>query len=153
MSKVQAIPDNYTRVTPYICVQDADAAIQFYVEVFGAEERMRIEMGEGVIGHAEIVLGDSVIMLSSPFPDMNVHDPEHYGGSPVNLSLYVEDVDATFAKAIEHGAKEVDAITDQFWGDRSGKLLDPWGHVWSLATHIEDVSPEEMEKRAAAAFG
>lgn len=153
MSTVKAIPDNYPRITPYLCVADASAAIQFYCEVFNGHERMRIEMGEGVIGHAEVGIGDGVIMLSTPFPDMDIHDPSHYGGSPVNLHLYVEDVDATFAKALEHGAKEIMAVEDQFWGDRSGKVQDPWGHIWSLATHIEEVSAEEMEKRSAEAFG
>lgn len=146
------IPENYPRISTYLCVNNASDAIAFYCEVFGATERMRMEM-MGSIGHAEIEIGDSLIMLSDPFPDMGAQPPESYGGTPVHMSMYVDDVDATFAKAIEHGAESISEPENQFWGDRSGKVKDPWGHVWGIATHVEDVSPEEMDQRAKAAFG
>lgn len=148
----KAIPDNYTRVTPYLCVDNANDAMAYYCKIFGATERMRMDMG-GTIGHAELQIGDSVIMLSDPFPDMGVKTPQEYGGSPVTLNIYVEDVDTTMAAAIEHGATEVMPATDQFWGDRSGKITDPWGHTWHIATHIEDVSAADMQQRAAEMFG
>jgi PhnB protein len=153
MSDVKPIPDGYPRITPYLCVDDAEAAIGFYAEVFGARERMRLPMPDGGIGHAELEVGaDALIMLSSEAPEMGVRSPKSIGGSPVMISIYVEDVDAVFAKALDAGATETRAPEDQFYGDRAGQFEDPFGHRWGVATHIEDISPEEMSKRAAEAF-
>ena len=149
---VKPIPDDYPRVIPYLCIAGAAKAIDFYSEVFGAKERMRMPGAPNQpdsIGHAEIQIGDSVIMLSDEFPDMGQKGPKQFGGSPVTLSVYVEDVDDTFKRAIKAGAKERRAVEDQFYGDRSGQFEDPFGHVWHVATHIEDVTPEEMNKRMA----
>lgn len=147
---VKPIPDGSPRVIPYLCIDGAAAAIDFYKDVLGATERMRMPGDKpDSIGHAELELGDSVIMLSDPFPDMGNLDPKAIGGSPVFLSVYTEDVDATFAKALKLGAKELRAPENQFYGDRSGQFEDPWGHRWNVATHVEDVSPEEMSKRVA----
>jgi PhnB protein len=148
MADVNPIPEGYPQVTPYLIADGADAAIDFYQEVFGATERMRMGGPDGTIGHAEIQIGDSVIMLADPFPDMGAVDPKSLGGSPVTISVYVEDVDATFAKALERGATEDRAIENQFYGDRSGQFTDPFGHRWSVASHVEDVPPDEMERRA-----
>jgi PhnB protein len=153
MSSVAPIPDNYPRLSPYLCVDGADAAIAFYREVFGGTERMRLGAPGGKVGHAEIQLGDSVVMVSDEWPDMGIHGPGAYGGTAVTLGVYVEDVDAVVATALERGATLVRPIEDQFYGDRSGQILDPWGHRWSVATHIEDVPPDEMGRRAAAMMG
>lgn len=153
MAPVNPIPDDYPRVTPYLCVDGATAAIEFYGQVFGAKERMRIPGPNGTIGHAELQIGDGVIMLSDEYSDMGIRGPKAIGGSPVTLSIYVEDVDATFDQAIQAGAKALRAVEDQFYGDRSGQFEDPFGHRWSVATHVEDVSPEEMGRRAAEAMG
>lgn len=153
MSDVKPIPDGYPRITPYLCVDDAEAAIGFYAEVFGARERMRLPMPDGDIGHAELEVGDdALLMLSSEAPEMGVRAPKSIGGSPVMISIYVEDVDAVFAKALEAGATQTRAPEDQFYGDRAGQFEDPFGHRWGVATHTEDISPEEMSKRAAEAF-
>ncbi len=150
---VQPIPDGYPRVTPYLCVDGAAAAIEFYGSVFGTTERMRLEGPDGTIGHAEIEVGGSVIMLSDPFEELGVHSPTTIGGSPVTMHLYVEDVDGVHARALAAGATELRPLTDQFYGDRSCLILDPFGHRWDLATHIEDMDPEEMARRAAEAMG
>ncbi|MCU1350942.1 MAG: hypothetical protein JWM05_151 [Acidimicrobiales bacterium] len=147
---VSAIPDEYPQLSPYLCVDGAAAAIDFYREVFGATERMRLPGPGDTIGHAEVQIGSAVVMLSDPFPDMGARDPKEIGGTPVTLSLYVDDVDDVFARALEAGATELRAVSDQFYGDRSGQFVDPFGHRWSVATHVEDVSPDEMAVRAAA---
>jgi PhnB protein len=144
------IPDGYRTVTPYLIVGGAAKAIDFYKRAFGAKERMRLASPTGQIGHAEIEIGDSVIMLADEFPQMGAKSPQTIGGSPVGICLYVEKVDDRFKQALAAGAKEVRPVKDQFYGDRSGTLLDPFGHQWTIATHIEDVSPAEIEKRFAA---
>jgi PhnB protein len=146
---VKPVPDGYSQLTPYLCVDGAAAAIDWYGDVFGAKERMRMDGPDGKVGHAELQLGDSVIMLADEYPEMGNLGPRSVGGSPVTLSLYVEDVDAVHAKALAKGATELRPVEDQFYGDRMGQLLDPFGHRWSVGTHIEDVSPEEMDRRAA----
>jgi PhnB protein len=152
MTAVKAIPDNYPRVTAYLAIDGASDAIEFYKTVFGAQERFRMPQPDGTIGHAEIQLGDSVIMMSDAFPEMGIVDPKKLGGTPVTLSVYVEDADATFGNAIKAGAKQLQPVQDKFYGDRAGQFEDPWGHRWNVMTHVEDISPEEMEKRAEA-FG
>ncbi|MEU8530972.1 VOC family protein [Streptomyces sp. NPDC048629] len=149
---VQPVPEDYPRITPYLCVDGAAAAIDFYVSVLGANERMRMPAPGGRIGHAELALGNSVVMLADEFPDMEFRSPKAIGGSPVTLHVYVEDVDAVFAKALAQGAKELRAVKDEFYGDRTGQFEDPFGHRWNVATHIEDVPADEMEKRAAEAM-
>jgi PhnB protein len=153
MAKVKPIPDEYPRVIPYLCVDDGNAAIDFYSSVLGAKERMRMGGPDGKVGHAELDLGDSVVMLSDEFPDMGGKSAKTIGGSPVTIMIYVEDVDDVFKRAVQKGAKEIRPVEDQFYGDRSGQFEDPFGHLWNVATHVEDVPPEEMEKRAAAAMG
>ena len=143
------IPDGYHSVTPYLIVDDAAKAIEFYRNAFGAEEKFRLPMGEK-IGHAEIKIGDSFIMLADEFPDMGHLGPTSRGGTTVSLMIYVEDVDSAYPKAIAAGAKEDRPVEDQFWGDRMGSLTDPFGHKWSLATHVEDVSEEQMQERMRA---
>ncbi|HET6663847.1 MAG TPA: VOC family protein [Acidimicrobiales bacterium] len=146
---VKPIPDGYPRVSPYLVVDGAQKAIEFYTTVLGATERMRMPGPDGRIGHAELQVGDSVIMLADEFPDMGAKGPSAYGGSPVSISVYVEDVDATFDKATGAGATVVRPLENQFYGDRSATFDDPFGHRWTIATHVEDVSPEEMGRRAA----
>jgi PhnB protein len=153
MAKVKPIPDGYPQVMPYLCVDNAVAAIDFYTKVLGAKERMRMPSPDGTIGHAELQIGDSVIMLSDEYPDMGVRSAKSIGGSPVTLSVYVEDVDGVFDLAVTSGAKALRPVQDQFYGDRSGQFEDPFGHRWSVATHIEDISPDEMAKRATEAMG
>ncbi|MGI9600332.1 MAG: VOC family protein [Acidimicrobiales bacterium] len=150
---VNPLPDNYPRVNPYLAIDGAAAAIEFYVAVFGATERMRIADPSGKIGHTEIEIGDSVIMISDEYPEMNVLGPLTVGGTPTWLLVYVPDVDATFQKAIELGATEIRPVEDQFFGDRTGQFVDPWGHRWGVASHIEEVAPDEMERRAAEEMG
>jgi PhnB protein len=147
---VKPIPDGYTALTPYLIVDGAAGAIEFYQKIFGAVELFRLADPSGRIGHAELMINDSRIMLADEFPNMGARGPSSFGGSPVRMLLYVDDVDATVARAIAAGAKLVRPIEDQFYGDRAGGLEDPFGHYWHLATHIEDVSPEEMSRRAAA---
>ena len=146
---VKPIPEGYHAVTPYLVIKGATAAIDYYKKVFGATERMRMDAPGGTVGHAELVIGDSTIMLADEFPDMGFRSPKTLGGSPVSLVLYVADVDTVFKRAVGAGAKELRPVADQFYGDRMGTLEDPFGHVWSVATHTEDVSPDEMQRRAA----
>jgi PhnB protein len=146
---VKAIPEGYSSLTPYLVMKNAGAAIDFYKSVFGATERMRMPAPEGKIGHAELQIGDSVLMMADEHPQMGFVGPETIGGTPVSLMLYVADVDAVWSKAIAAGAKELRPVQNQFYGDRTGTLQDPFGHVWTVGTHVEDVSPEEMERRAA----
>ncbi len=153
MANVQPIPEGYPQVTPYLCVDGAAAAIDFYGAVFGATERMRMPGPDGRIGHAELQLGDSVIMLADESPEIGFRSPKAIGGSPVTLSVYADDVDAVVARAEQAGATVLRPVEDQFYGDRSGEFEDPFGHRWSVATHVEDVSPEEMGRRAAEAMG
>ena len=147
------VPDNYPRVTPYLCIDGAAAAIDFYKKAFGATERMRMGGPEGKIGHAEIEIEGGLIMLADEYPDMNFRSAKALGGSPVTVHIYVADVDAFCARAAAAGATILRAVADQFYGDRSCQLTDPFGHSWSVATHVEDVSPEEMQKRAAKLGG
>ena len=146
---VNPIPDGYQAVTPYLIVSGAARALDFYTQVFGATEIMRMP-GPNGIAHAEIRIGDSVVMLADESPDMGYKGPVALGGSPVSLMLYVADVDATFQRAIAAGAVQQRPVRDQFYGDRSGTLEDPFGHVWTVATHIEDVAPDEIDRRLAA---
>lgn len=144
---VKPIPDGYHAVTPYLIVRDADRALAFYRQAFGATECYRLEGPGGRIGHAEIKIGDSMVMLADEHPEMGARGPESLGGSPVHLLLYVEDVDAQVPRAVAAGAKVVRPLKDQFYGDRSATLEDPFGHSWTLATHKEDVPPAEMRRR------
>ncbi len=153
MANVKPIPDGYPQVSPYLSVDDAGAAIDFYSSVLGAKERMRMADPDGRIGHAELQLGDSVIMLADEYPDIGIRGPKAIGGSPVTLSVYVEDVDAVFDRALAAGAKSLRPPKNEFYGDRSGQFEDPFGHRWSVASHVEDVSPEEMERRSATEQG
>jgi PhnB protein len=153
MAKVNPIPDGYPRVTPYLCIDGASAAIDFYSKVFGATERVRMPGPDGRIGHAELQFGDSLIMLADEYPEMGIRGPKAVGGTPVTISVYVEDVDGVFDRAVELGAKALRQVEDQFYGDRSGQFEDPYGHRWSVASHIEDVPPDEMAKRAAETAG
>lgn len=140
------IPEGYHSVTPYLIVDDAAGAIEFYKKAFGAEEKYRLPMGDR-IGHAEIKIGDSFVMLADEFPDMGHLSPKSRGGATSSIVLYVNDVDTAFPKAIEAGATQDRPIEDQFWGDRMGSLTDPFGHKWSLATHTEDVPESELDAR------
>lgn len=150
-TKVQPIPEGYHTATPYLIVNRGAEAIEFYKKAFGANEIMRLAQPDGRIGHAEIRIGDSVIMLADEHPQMGSRSPESIGGSPVSILLYVEDVDAVFNQAVAAGATIQRPVRDQFYGDRTGGIMDPFGHSWYIATHIEDVAPEEMKKRASAA--
>jgi PhnB protein len=152
-SKVKPIPEGYHSLTPYLIIKNAADAIEFYKKAFGATELFRIDQPDGKIGHAEIKIGDSPIMLSDEFPEMGHRGPQSLGGSAVSLMLYVEDVDAVVNRATTAGAKLDRPVEDKFYGDRAGSLTDPFGHIWHIGTHKEDVSPQEMEKRAAAAAG
>ena len=146
------IPDNYPRLTPYLIVDGAGAAIDFYCSVLGAQESLRMPAPDGRIGHAELRLGDSMIMLADENAQMEVRGPRAIGGTPVSLHVYVEDSDAVFERAVQAGAKSLRAVEDRFYGDRSGQFEDPFGHRWDVSTHVEDVPAEEMSKRAAAAM-
>jgi PhnB protein len=150
---VKAIPEGYHTVTPYLVVDGAARAIEFYKEAFGAKELFRMAGPDGQVGHAEIMIGDSHVMLSDEHPQMNARGPQSFGGSPVSFVLYVADVDASVERAVAAGAKLTRPVADQFYGDRTGGVEDPFGHAWYIATHIEDVSPEELQRRAAAAHG
>ena len=148
------IPDGYHTVTPYLIVRGAAEAIDFYKAAFGATELFRMaDPATGKVGHAEIRIGDSHVMLADEHPEMGARSPQSFGGSPVSLMLYVEDVDATVGRAVEAGAKLTRPVADQFYGDRTGGVTDPFGHAWYVATHVEDVPYEELQKRAAAAHG
>ena len=149
---VRPIPEGYHSVTPYLAVDDAAKAIDFYKEAFGAEEFVRMPGPDGKIAHAELQIGDSKLMLSDPFPQSNVRPPSERGGPTASVFLYVEDVDAIFEQAQGAGAEVVSELEDMFWGDRFGTLSDPFGHVWSIATHKEDLSEEEMAERSKAAM-
>src|SRR6059058_728547 len=149
--KTKYIPEGYHTATPYLIVNGAGRAIEFYKQAFGATEVMRIGAPGGKVGHAEIKIGDSHIMLADEHPEMDARSPQTIGGSPISLVLYVEDVDATVSQAVEAGAKLTRPVANQFYGDRTGGVEDPFGHTWYVATHVEDVSEEEMKKRAAAA--
>ena len=153
MATVKPIPDGYPRVTPYLHVDGASKAIEFYRTVFGAKERMRMAAPDGRIGHAELEIGNSMIMVADEHPDMNIRGPKSVGGTPVTVLVYVEDVDRAFERALKAGAKELRPVQNQFYGDRSGQFEDPFGHQWNVATHVEDVSPDEMAKRAAKTMG
>jgi len=144
---VKPVPEGYHTVTPYLVMKGASEAIDFYTKVFGAKEVVRMDGPGGSIGHAEIMIGDSFIMLADESPEMGFQGPEAVGGTPVSLVIYIEDVDAVFARALAAGATEKKPLKDQFYGDRSGTITDPFGHVWTISTHKEDVSPEEMDKR------
>ena len=150
---VNPIPTDYPRLSPYLVIDGASDAIAFYTEVLGATERARMPGPEGRIGHAELASGNSILMLSDEWPDMGFVGPKAVGATPVSLMLYVEDVDDVFKRAVEAGAKELSAVKDEFYGDRSGSIEDPFGHRWTLATHVEDVPADEMARRAAEAMG
>lgn len=152
MSDVKAIPDGYEGITPYLICRNAAGAIDFYKRAFGAQELFRIDSPE-MIGHAELKIGNSIIMLADEHPEMGATSPQSIGGSPVSLMIYVEDVDAFTEKAIAEGLEVLKPVSDQFYGDRSGHFRDPFGHLWAFATHIEDISPEELGRRAAAMHG
>jgi PhnB protein len=148
---VSAIPEGYHSVTPYLLIDGAAEAIRFYEKAFGAVEVLRMPMGDR-IAHAEVKIGNSHVMLSDEWPDMGLLGPQKRGGATASLMIYLPDVDAAFARALEAGAREERPPEDQFWGDRMGTVIDPFGHRWTLATHIEDVSEEEMHRRMAEAF-
>ena len=150
--KVRAVPEGYHSVTPYLVLRQASDAIEFDKKAFDAAEVFRMPGPDGAIAHAEIRIGDSQIMMCEENPQMGAQSPQALGGSPANLFLYVEDVDAAYKKAVDAGATATMPPQDMFWGDRYGKLVDPYGHEWSIATHIEDVTPEQMAERAQAAF-
>ena len=150
MANVKPVPDGYHTLTPYIVVDGAADAIAFYQKAFGAQEIYRMPGPGGKVMHAEIQIGDSRLMLSDAIPEMGGRSPKSLGGSPASILIYVRDVDAAFARAVGAGATVDMPLMDMFWGDRYGKVKDPFGHLWQLATHVEDVSPEEMGKRAAA---
>jgi PhnB protein len=149
---VQPIPEGYHSLTPYLAVEDADKAIEFYKDAFGAQELLRMPGPDGKIAHAELEIGDSKLMLSDPFPQSNVKPPSERGGPTASIFMYVEDVDAIFEQGQRAGAKVVSELEDLFWGDRFGTLSDPFVHVWSIATHKEDLSEEEMAERSKAAM-
>jgi len=148
---VDPIPSDYPRVCPYLIVDGAADAIEFYARVLGATERVRMPGPEGRVGHAELQLGDSIIMVADAYPEMDIRGPKDIGGSPITMTVYVEDVDATFTAALADGASSVQPVEDKFYGDRAGQFEDPFGHRWSVMSHIEDVTPEEMTRRAGAA--
>lgn len=154
MANVKPIPDGYHAVTPYLAIAGAAKAIEFYKQAFGAKERFRMPSPDGAgVGHAELQIGDSVLMLADEFPAMDFHGPRKGEGTSVMLHLYVSDVDATQARAIRAGARELRPVKDQFYGDRSGTIEDPFGHLWSIATHKEDLTPDQIARRAAEEFG
>jgi PhnB protein len=149
-AKTKPVPEGYHHITPYLIIKGAAAAMDFYKDVFGATEIMRMAQPDGRIGHAEMKMGDSIIMLADEYPEMDIVSPTSLGNSPVGILLYVDDCDSTFNKAVSRGAKVNKPLADQFYGDRSGTVIDPFGHKWTIATHVEDVLPEEMERRMAA---
>jgi PhnB protein len=149
---MKPIPDGYERITPYLTVDDANAAIAFYKRAFGATERGRMDAPGGKIGHAELEIRGSLIMLSDALPQFATRSPKDLGGTSASVFMYVEDVDAVVKQAVDAGATVETDVTDQFWGDRFGAIKDPFGHVWGIATHVEDVPAEEMAERAKAAM-
>ena len=152
MPDVKPIPDGYEGITPYLICKNADAAIDFYKRAFGAEELFR--MGKpGMVGHAELKIRDAIFMLADEFPDMGALSPQSIGGTPVSLYIYVDDVDKFTEKAVAEGLKVLKPVANQFYGDRSGAFEDPFGHKWGFATHVEDLTPEELNERAKAAHG
>jgi PhnB protein len=153
-NKVKPIPENYPALTPYLCCKNAAAAIEFYKNAFGAreEESARMTTPDGKIGHSEIRIGNALIMLADESPQMNFRSPQSIGGSPVTLHLYVNDVDEIAKRAVAAGAKLVQPVSNMFYGDRAGSIEDPFGHVWYIATHKEDLSPDEFKKRAASYY-
>ena len=150
---VKPIPEGYHTVTPYLIIEGAADAIEFYQKAFGATELFRFPAPDGKVGHAEIKIGDSPVMLADAYPAMGYNGAKSLGGSPVSLMIYVDDVDAIFDRAVAAGATVKEGLSDKFYGDRMGTVIDPFGHVWHIATHKEDVPFEEMEKRAKAAGG
>jgi len=152
MANVKPIPEGYHSLTPYLIIDGAADAIEYYKKAFGATELFRMDHG-GKIGHAELKIGDSPIMLADENLEMGFRGPKALGGTPISLMIYVDDVDTIYPRALEAGGVEMKPLQDQFYGDRSGTLTDPFGHVWTVATHKEDVTPEEMDKRMAAAHG
>jgi PhnB protein len=146
------IPEGYNTVAPYLAVEDAAQAIEYYTRAFGAKERTRMQGPDGKIAHAEVEIGDSVVMLSDPFPQFAARPPKELGGTSVSVFMYVEDVDAVVKQAVDAGATITVEVADQFWGDRFGTITDPFGHVWGIATHVEDVPEEEMAERAKEAM-
>lgn len=149
-SAVKPIPEGYHSVTPYLVVKGAVRAIEFYEKAFGARQLFRMMGPDGRVGHAELEIGDSRLMLADEHPEIGARSPQSIGGSPVTIHLYVEDVDATVARALTAGAQLTRPVADQFYGDRNGGLTDPFGHVWFVATHKEDVPADELERRAAS---
>jgi PhnB protein len=147
------IPDGYHTVTPYLTLDDATAAIEFYKDAFGATERVRMEAPDGSIGHAELQIGDSILMLADVTPQSSTKPPSELGGTSAGVFLYVEDVDKVVAQATKAGAVVTQEVADMFWGDRFGSLRDPYGHVWSVATHVKDLTPEEIAEGAKQAMG
>jgi PhnB protein len=148
--KVKPIPDKYHSITPYLIVKGAAKAIDFYKQAFGAVELFRMPQADGRIGHAELKIGDSVVMLADEYPEMQIVGPKTLGNSSVGILLYVDDADAVFGKALSLGASVNKPLADQFYGDRTGTVVDPFGHKWTIATHKEDVSEEEMQRRMAS---
>jgi PhnB protein len=146
------IPEGYHALTPYLAVDDAARAIEYYKEAFGAVERGRMAAPDGKISHAELEIGDSLIMLSDPFPQSSTRPPSELSGTSASVFMYVEDVDAVVKRAVDAGASITMEVADQFWGDRFGAVTDPFGHVWSIATHIEDLTPDEIAERGKAAM-
>ena len=151
MTTVSPIPKDYPRVSPYLHIGGASAAIDFDTKVFGFTERFRMDGPDGKVGHAELRIGDSVVMLADEFPEMDIKGPSAFGGSPVGLSIFVEDVDDTVKRAVAAGAKLTSPPEDRFYGDRTAQIEDPFGHIWSIQTHIEDVPADEMRRRAERA--
>lgn len=148
--KVNAIPVGYEGATPYLIVKDATRALEFYQKAFGATEIMRIPAREGKVGHAEIKIGAALIMLADEFPDMNCRSPQSFGGTPVSIMVYVQDVDRFVNRAVAAGATVLRPVENKFYGDRAASLEDPFGHQWHFATHVEDMPPDELAKRAEA---
>ena len=148
----QPIPEGYSTISPYLAVDDAAEAIAYSKKAFGAQETVRMDAPDGKIGHAELKIGDSHVMLSDPFPQASTTPPKELGGTSASIFMYVEDVDAVVQKAVDAGATVTMEVEDQFWGDRFGSITDPFGHIWSIATHVEDLTPEEIEERGKAAM-
>ena len=149
---VQAVPEGYHSLIPYLAVDDAAEAIDYYKQAFGAKERARMDGPDGKVGHAELEIGDSVVMLADPFPHASTTPPSEAGTATAAIVMYIDDVDAVVKRAVDAGATIAEEIEDKFWGDRFGTIRDPFGHVWSIGTHVEDVPPQEMAERAKSAM-